>query len=63
MEEKEIEKLTAEIEKLRIELEKFNSRPNIQPYYPPQYIPPNYHNPALHYHNGMPCYQNPCVWC
>ena len=19
-------------------------------------------NPNLHYHNGMPCYNNPCVW-
>lgn len=23
----------------------------------------NKDNPNLHYHNGMPCYNNPCVWC
>ena len=55
--------LIEEIRKLREELEKFNNRQPVQIQYPPQYIPPNYHNPALHYHNGMPCYQNPCLWC
>jgi len=20
-------------------------------------------DPNLHYHHGMPCYQNPCNWC
>lgn len=36
---------------------------NSQPIYPP--YTPNYQpqNPNLHYHGGIPCYQNPCVWC
>lgn len=28
----------------------------------PPYIYPVYGQSVPHYHDGMPCYQNPCVW-
>lgn len=32
-------------------------------HYVPMYNYPSLHNPITHYHNGAPCYNNPCVWC
>jgi hypothetical protein len=32
-------------------------------HYVPMYNYPIVPNPVTHYHNGMPCYNNPCVWC
>ena len=52
-----------EIEELKKRIEELEKRPVYIPVYPPIYNQPNYHNTALHYHNGQPCYQNPCVWC
>jgi len=40
--------------------------PSYTPPYPQPYIPQgpiNPHNPNLHYHGTMPCYNNPCIWC
>lgn len=54
--EKEIEKLKLEIEKLKLELELEKTRKSM----PFQAWP---YTPSCHFHNGMPCYQNPCVWC
>ena len=28
----------------------------------PNFVQPTY-NKNLHYHNGKPCYNNPCIWC
>lgn len=54
--EKEVERLAEEVKKLNILL--------APQYHPIIFIsPPELHNPALHYHNGSPCYNNPCVWC
>lgn len=38
-----------------------------QPIYPgypyhPEEMFPKFSSP-LHYHNGCPCYNNPCYWC
>lgn len=32
-------------------------------YFPNPVQPLMNNNPNLHYHNGSPCYNNPCVWC
>lgn len=33
-------------------------------YFPSTNPMPLYNNdPNLHYHNGIPCRNNPCVWC
>jgi len=41
-------------------------RANNKPSYP-MYIPPVQVDPVgkidVHYHNGTPCHNNPCVWC
>lgn len=51
-----------EIEELKKRIAELEKRPVIYPTYPPiQYQPPQYQH--FHYHNGMPCYNNPCFWC
>ena len=39
----------------------FNPIINI-PSYPPIIFPQTTTDPNLHYHNGQPCRNNPCVW-
>ncbi len=29
----------------------------------PTNVTTHYGTSALHYHNGHPCYNNPCFWC
>ena len=31
--------------------------------YIPQYQPQTGTTSPCHYHDGVPCYKNPCVWC
>ena len=56
-----------EIKELKKRIEELERRPI--PYYHPIIInnPPTPNIPPpgvnVHYHNGQPCYQNPCVWC
>lgn len=37
--------------------------PNYIPNYPNYIVPPVNITPPCHYHNGSPCYNNPCYWC
>jgi len=30
---------------------------------PPIVFPPPLYDQNLHYHNGQPCRNNPCIWC
>ena len=56
------EEIFNEIGKLQERAEK----PPVERYIPQNpspLMPLNQPNPNLHYHNGAPCYQNPCVWC
>jgi hypothetical protein len=61
--ENEIEKLKVEIEKLKLELQIEQAKRQQIPYLPqyPQW--PQNQNPNVHWHNGSPCFNNPCYWC
>ena len=65
--EKEIEQLKEEIKVLKKQVEDLQgSHTHIHHHYAPNggYIPQsNYQNPILHWHNGSPCYRDPCVRC
>jgi hypothetical protein len=49
-----LERVIWELEAKKVEPNKFTILPSFVN--PP---PPN----IYHYHNGIICYQNPCVWC
>ena len=65
--EEEIKKLKEEIETLKKQLKEMeDNHTHIHHHYAPvggygQQL--NYQNPPFHWHNGLPCYQNPCFWC
>jgi len=48
----ELERRIAELEKRPVFI--------THPVYDPRHFTTQ---PPHHYHNGMPCYQNPCTWC
>ena len=42
---------------------RFSPSPSLPIPFPPFPSPTPTTNPNLHYHNGSPCYNNPCIWC
>lgn len=54
------EEIFNEIGKLQ---ERANQPPQVVKEYWPSPTPGGVGSSNVHYHNGMPCYQNPCVWC
>ena len=55
-----IEELLKRIEALENCL---NSTTYLPVFTPPQPPNPQQYTTQPHYHNGMPCWNNPCVWC
>lgn len=51
-------------EEIFAEIGKLQERANrpVQPIYPINQ-PISAGTSQVHYHNGSPCYKNPCVWC
>lgn len=61
-----MEELKREIEQLKKRIEELERRPQLIPYLPPIITNPPSHLPPpspLHYHNGNPCFNDPCLWC
>ena len=50
----------AEIGRLQEQAQRNNVPVTYPVWQPPQEVNKN---PNLHYHNGIPCYNNPCTWC
>lgn len=62
MKENELLKKIEELEKRILTLEQRElQKPTTPQYWLPSLQPAA--NPNLHYHNGSPCYKNPCIWC
>ncbi len=66
--EKKVDALALEVAELNKQVQDLSMLVRVpvphQPYYPPYYpqrIERNFLEP--HYHDGQPCWNNPCVWC